>query len=97
MRVRLEPAAEAEVAEATIYLARQSELIADEFIDDLRKARQQIADFPKSGSPIGRGIRRIILKQFPYQLVYRVEAAEIVVYAVAHLKRRPRYWRKRMP
>jgi len=42
------------------------------------------------------GARRIILKQFPDQLVCRVEAGEMMVYAVAHLKRRPRYWRKRM-
>ena len=41
-------------------------------------------------------MRRLLVKRFPYQLIYRVEGDEIVIYAVAHQKRRPGYWRKRI-
>jgi hypothetical protein len=39
--------------------------------------------------------RRILLLGFPYQIVYRLRPAEIVIVAVAHLKRRPGYWKNR--
>jgi toxin ParE1/3/4 len=38
----------------------------------------------------------LLIKRFPYQLIYRVEADTITVYAVAHLKRKPGYWRDRL-
>jgi hypothetical protein len=52
--------------------------------------------FPRVGSPVEGEARRIILKTFPYQLVYRAEGDEIRVYAVAHLKRKPNYWTGRL-
>jgi toxin ParE1/3/4 len=39
--------------------------------------------------------RRILLDKFPYQLVYRLRAEELVIVAIAHLKRRPGYWKNR--
>jgi mRNA-degrading endonuclease RelE of RelBE toxin-antitoxin system len=40
--------------------------------------------------------RRLSLKVFPYRIIYRIEGSEIVVYALAHVRRRPGYWRKRI-
>jgi mRNA-degrading endonuclease RelE of RelBE toxin-antitoxin system len=37
------------------------------------------------------------LKIFPYRLIYGVDGEEVVVYAVAHVRRKPGYWRKRIP
>lgn len=37
--------------------------------------------------------RRLLVGRFPYQVVYRLRATEIVIVAVAHLKRRPGYWK----
>jgi len=37
----------------------------------------------------------VLVQRFPYQVVYRLSAEEIVIVAIAHLKRRPFYWRKR--
>jgi hypothetical protein len=33
---------------------------------------------------------------FPYRLIYRVEGEEIRIYAVAHVRRKPGYWRRRI-
>ena len=41
-------------------------------------------------------MRRLLVKRFPYQLIYRVEGDEIVIYAVAHQARRPGYCWKRL-
>jgi hypothetical protein len=38
------------------------------------------------------GIRRCRLARFPYGLIYGVDDETVVIVAVAHLHRRPRYW-----
>jgi plasmid stabilization system protein ParE len=38
-------------------------------------------------------LRRFVLPRFPYSLIYRhLGADEVRILAVAHQKRRPRYW-----
>jgi toxin ParE1/3/4 len=39
--------------------------------------------------------RRYLLHRFPFQIVYRARGETIEVVAVAHLKRRPGYWKSR--
>jgi hypothetical protein len=43
-----------------------------------------------------RKVRRCILRRFPYMVVYEVRPQETLVYAVAHVRRRPNYWKKRL-
>jgi hypothetical protein len=44
---------------------------------------------------VARHARRILLDRFPYSVIYRASADEILIIAVAHLRRRPGYWRHR--
>jgi len=41
-------------------------------------------------------IRRCRLRRFPYSVIYTVEAGEILILAVAHQHRKPRYWQDRI-
>jgi plasmid stabilization system protein ParE len=41
------------------------------------------------------GCRYYQLRRYPFRIVYRDEPDRIVMIAVAHAKRRPRYWRSR--
>jgi plasmid stabilization system protein ParE len=97
MRVRFISQAEDEVLLATAHYLGQSGSLADEFLASVSKATDLLLQFPGIGSPVEGAARRIILKTFPYQLVYRVEGDEIRIYAVAHLKRSPGYWTTRLP
>jgi hypothetical protein len=36
------------------------------------------------------------LRRFPFGLLYAIETERIVIVAVAHLKRRPGYWKDRI-
>jgi hypothetical protein len=36
------------------------------------------------------------VSRFPYQIVYRRRPDEIVIVAVAHVKRKPGYWKDRV-
>ncbi len=91
--------AEDEISEATGYLigATGSLAVIDDLRADVARAERLIMEFPNSSPPLGRGMRRCLLSRYSYQLVYRVEGETVHVYAFAHLKRRPNYWRKRVP
>jgi toxin ParE2 len=56
-----------------------------------------IEDQPEIGTVTGRSesSRRILLSRFPYQIVYYATPTDIIIVALAHLKRRPNYWKDR--
>jgi toxin ParE2 len=56
----------------------------------------RIERFPEAWHPLSEGIRRCRLGRFPYGLIYAMDNSDIVVLAVAHLHRRPDYWRDRL-
>ena len=52
---------------------------------------------PEHGKPGVGGTRRLLVKGFPFSVVYLESEYEVMVYAVAHLSRRPDYWTGRLP
>jgi toxin ParE1/3/4 len=42
------------------------------------------------------GVRRFVMSRFPFALPYLVIEEQVVVLAVAHLRRRPGYWLRRI-
>ena len=59
-----------------------------------------VADWPGTGAAIEEvgddlAVRRARVQNFPYHLVYLVTDDVVYVLAVAHDRRRPRYWRAR--
>jgi toxin ParE1/3/4 len=70
--------------------------LAKRFLADVAAATSLLSQFPGMGSPVEGGVRRVLLKIFPYQLIYRVDGDEIRVFAVAHIRRRPGHWRRRL-
>jgi len=93
-------AASAEMTEAaTWYDARVSGL-GDRFLVETEAAFARIDETPFEGPPwthrrLPDGVRRMFLRSFPYSTVYILEP-RVVVVAVAHARRRPGYWAKRL-
>jgi plasmid stabilization system protein ParE len=96
MNIRLLAPAADELEEAVAWYAAQAPGFEQRFIDDMRMARKRISERPDAWHPLGAGVRRYRLARFPYGLIYVVEAGEIVVLAIAHLHRKPNYWRSRL-
>jgi toxin ParE2 len=95
VNVRLVAPAAAELDEAVAWYAAQEPGLERRFIDEMRTAKR-IAERPHAWRPLGDGVRRFRLGRFPYGLIYVVEAGEIVILAIAHLHRKPNYWRSRL-
>jgi toxin ParE1/3/4 len=96
MRIIFRDEARTEFDDVLAYYNERDQAVAAGFVSDYQKLETQLLQFPDAGARVARGSRRLIFSKFPYQLVYRVEGDEIVIYAVAHQKRRPGYWRRRV-
>ena len=94
--VRLLPAAQAELdAAAAWYAAEGGATAALRWLTAFERAGRLLAAFPLIGTPAPRTTRLLRIKRFPYALVYRVGADELLVVAVAHDRRAPGYWQAR--
>ena len=92
--VILQPAEEELVEAARFYEERSSGLGSD-FLAEIEQSIRRVLENPEAVARLRGGFRRRLLRRFPYGLLYRVDAEEIVIVAVMHLRRRPDYWRKR--
>jgi plasmid stabilization system protein ParE len=96
MKVRFHPEARVELREGKAFYRERSPLAAVAFAHQIDAAIVRIAEAPLR-YPVGEhGTREHVLpSHFPYTLVYRVSDTAIVIVAVAHQSREPRYWRER--
>lgn len=95
MNIRFLPLARLELARAAIFYDRRKVGLGDRLLDRVGRALRDIRQFPHAHPPIDALHRRCILRVFPYSLVFRVEGDTVWIMAVAHMSRRPGYWRRR--
>jgi len=90
-------AAREEFAEAVRWYDEQRAGLGAEFFDEVAATTAQLEARPEIGAAVSKDgpTRRLLVPRFPYQVVYRVAPDEIVILAVAHLRRRPNYWKNR--
>ena len=94
--------AEMELNEAAEYYESEKTGLGMQFLACLQSTLAQAIDFPEGGPLVDyarrrRDVRRYQFERpFPYDLIGTVMGAELVVLAVAHHKREPRYWISRV-
>ena len=96
MKVRFLEIAEIELEEAVRWYAEQAPGLGDAFLIEVLATADRIMRYPEAWHPLGDNIRRCRLSRFPYGLIYTIASGDVLVLAVAHLHRRPGYWRDRV-
>ena len=96
MRLEFFDDAAAEVEEDRAWYRHRSESAEAGFLRELDHAIQQVTHSPSQWPRYLAGTSRYVFPTYPYSLVYFVEEDIIRVVAVAHDKRRPGYWQKRL-
>ena len=96
MRVVFDLEAQREVGAAKRYYNQQREGLGEEFLDSVRDGLRRVRDQPESCPIEHLDIRRLVLRRFPYKLLYTVQADHVFVVAVAHQHRNPGYWTDRL-
>ncbi|MGB4585233.1 MAG: type II toxin-antitoxin system RelE/ParE family toxin [Rhodoferax sp.] len=84
-----------ELTAGAVYYEAKSSGLGARFASEVEAATHIAAEFPEMGAPFKHGTRRVFPKKFPFSVVYRIQADEIVVLAVAPDVRKPGYWRER--
>jgi len=95
-KVQVHPEAKAESRGAFDRYWEQSQAIALAFDEELRRAYRQIRTRPLICPPYIHSTRRALLSRYPFSVVFRERLHDIQIIAVAHAKRRPGYWAKRV-
>lgn len=95
--LRFHRAARAELREAARWYEGRADGLGGEFVVEMGACLARIADTPERfpevrGAP---GVRRALMRRFPYAVVFLVYADIITVVAIAHGRRRPLYWKTR--
>lgn len=84
--------AERELNEAARYYELESTGLGLAFVEEIERCLQRIADDPEAAAVLQGGVRRRLVRRFPYALLYKVRPEGIRVLAVMNLRRRPTYW-----
>jgi toxin ParE1/3/4 len=94
----LHECAEAELREALKYYEEQRTGLGGEFRREFEAALERVRENPLAYAiEDNDGVRYAPFRRFPYKLVYVDLSDHIWIAAVAHHRRRPRYWSGRHP
>ncbi len=94
-RFLFRPAARADLRVARDWYADQQPGLELELRDMVDITLAGIRDHPERYAEIDPGIRRAVLRKFPYAIFYRSRADVIEVLAILHHRRDPLVWRTR--
>jgi toxin ParE1/3/4 len=94
--LKYHPAARREIKAAYAWYVRRSVEAADGFYEELIPALDRVHDRPRLYPPYLYGTQRAVLDRYPFSIVFRELLHEIQIVAVAHAKRSPGYWAKRL-
>jgi plasmid stabilization system protein ParE len=95
MKIAFLPTAQNELDDAFSWYEEQAVGLGYEFLDEIDKSLRLIASYPELQPLVDKKVRRCLANRFPYGIFYGVAGSTIIVVAVAHLKRKPAYWRSR--
>jgi toxin ParE1/3/4 len=101
MTIILHPDAEEELAKIIESLDEETPRVAERFAEVYRATLVQIQENPAGFSPAedaprGEAIRYALVGPFSYRVVFAASESLVVVLAIAHLRRKPGYWRRRL-
>ena len=75
--------------EAYKWYEEQQPGLGDLFLIELDSCYDKLETFPLVYAKIKKNFRQIILKTFPYVVVFEIFKDEVVIYAVFHTSRNP--------
>ncbi len=97
MRIaRFAEAAKLELIQEVEFYEDKEAGLGARFLASIREVVSRALLYPLTGSPYKNNTRRMLVKDFPFAIIYRCHADGIVIFAVAHLSKRPWYWRSRI-
>jgi toxin ParE1/3/4 len=92
MIYRLARSAQNDVREIVSYYSSQKKGLGLRFANDLELTCSAISENPLIGRPLSARTRRWLMGDFPYLVLYRVLANDVLILKIVHEKRDPANW-----
>ncbi len=93
MIYRFHPDAEAEHLETVAFYETQRAGLGASYIAEIESFLELVCEAPtRYPVQIDPDIRRVMLRRFPFTVLYRETEDAVLVLAVAHHRHRPSYW-----
>jgi plasmid stabilization system protein ParE len=95
MNVSYHPKAADEYDEAIAYYEDCQAGLGKQLTQEIDASIKLIQAFPIAWTTLEGEIRRILVRRFPFGLLYILRNDEIYILAVMNLNRNPNYWKER--
>jgi plasmid stabilization system protein ParE len=96
MNFSFHPEAEIELIEAADYYEEREAGLGHDFAMEIYSTIERITAFPAAWPETDAGIRRCLVRRFPYGILYSEDRNTIFIVAIMHLHRKPDYWKHRI-
>ena len=96
-QVTAHPEAVAELRAAIIFYDDKSPGLGRQFFMEVDQVVDRMISQPLFFSPRGGEVRRANLKRFPFHILYLTDDESVAIVAFDHDRRRPGYWKHRLP
>ncbi len=96
MNFYFHPEAEKEFYQAIEYYEERREGLGIDFAEEVYAAVFRAIQFPSAWIRISPRTRRCFVNRFPYGIIFQLSDNALRLLAVAHLHRRPGYWKSRL-
>jgi plasmid stabilization system protein ParE len=94
-RLVAQPAAERDIEGAFAWYQNERAGLGVEFLEAIRDVYGRIADGALRYRELRSGIRRALVRRFPYAIYFSLEQDIVVILAVLHVHRDLTEWQKR--
>jgi plasmid stabilization system protein ParE len=94
-RLEVSSEAEVEIFEAALRYERERIGLGVRFETQVSTVFARLVDNPFQFPVIEEGVRRAIVRVFPYAVYFTLEADLVMVLAVLHMHRHPDTWKRR--
>jgi plasmid stabilization system protein ParE len=92
----LRPEAELDIQDAFAWYEAQMPGLGSEFIRAVDAGLSSIGRSPLAYQVIYKQVRQILIRRFPYRILYLYDQDLIVIVACFHSKRNPKSWKNRL-
>jgi plasmid stabilization system protein ParE len=94
--IEVHPLADEEASEAYDYYEQRDVRVAERFKKELERCLAAIEVRPLMFQTHLLRTRRCVMRKFPFLVIFQETSSSWFVIAVAHCKRKPGYWKRRM-
>ena len=96
MIYQFHPEAQAEHLETVAYYETQRPGLGASYLAEFESVLELVCEAPtRYPIELGPDVRRVLLRRFPFTVLFRESDGAVQVLAVAHHRRRPWYWLSR--